>query len=91
MNLAEAAPHGELASTGFCLARLGEQYVVYQPAEGTWEVRGLKKGKRYHVEWYDAENARVVSEDDWLCTEPTHSFVPDKGAKVLFLDSQKRE
>jgi hypothetical protein len=91
MSLAEAAPHGELTCTGFCLAHPGEQYIVYQPAERAFEVRGLKKGKQYHVEWYDTENARIVGKRDWLCTEPVHSLVPEKGARVLFLDGQRRE
>jgi hypothetical protein len=31
MNLAAATPHGELSSSGFCLANPGEEYLVYVP------------------------------------------------------------
>lgn len=31
MNLAEAQPHGDLASSGFCLAAPNEEYLVYLP------------------------------------------------------------
>ena len=31
MNLAKAVPHGELASSGYCLADPGEEYLVYLP------------------------------------------------------------
>jgi hypothetical protein len=34
MNLAAAVPHGELASTGFCLADPGREYLVYLPQGG---------------------------------------------------------
>ncbi|MEW5980243.1 MAG: putative collagen-binding domain-containing protein [Acidobacteriota bacterium] len=37
MNLTAAAPHGELASSGYCLANPGKEYLVYLP-EGD-EVR----------------------------------------------------
>ena len=31
MNLAAATPHNELASTKYCLAHSGEEYLVYLP------------------------------------------------------------
>jgi hypothetical protein len=34
MNLTTTAPHGELASTGYCLANPGENYFVYVPLDG---------------------------------------------------------
>ncbi len=34
MNLVAAVPHGELASTGFCLADPGREYLVYLPQGG---------------------------------------------------------
>ena len=34
MNLAEMVPHGELASTDYCLANPGQEYLVYLPEGG---------------------------------------------------------
>ncbi|MCP4171481.1 MAG: hypothetical protein GY758_11985 [Fuerstiella sp.] len=38
MNLTSMTPHGELASTRFCLANPGEQYVVCFPDSGWTDV-----------------------------------------------------
>ena len=35
MDLAAATPHGELASSGFCLAKPGAEYLAYAPEGGS--------------------------------------------------------
>jgi len=85
MDLANAAPRGDLASTGFCLAKPGEQYVVYQPTGEPFEISGLQPGRRYRVEWYDTEQCRITERKDLLCTTANHSFTPAKKAMALFL------
>lgn len=35
MNLAAMTPCGNLASSGYCLANLGKEYLVYQPESGS--------------------------------------------------------
>ena len=49
LDLAAMLPHGELASSGFCLAAPGREYVVYLPDGGGVEVE-LPAGS-YRVEW----------------------------------------
>jgi len=39
MNLSTATPHEELTSSGFCLARPGAEYLVYQPIDTVWKSR----------------------------------------------------
>jgi hypothetical protein len=36
MNLSTMSPRGELASSGYCLANPGEEYLVYLPFEVSW-------------------------------------------------------
>lgn len=36
MDLAAVRPHGELASSGYCLAKPGEEYLIYAPLEIPW-------------------------------------------------------
>lgn len=36
MNLSAMKPHGELVSTGYCLANPGEEYLAYAPLEEPW-------------------------------------------------------
>ena len=85
MDLAHAAPRRDLASTGFCLAQPGEQYVIYQPADRPFEVSGLKTGAPYHFEWYDTEDSCIRGTGEITCTGVSHSFAPPGAGLVLFL------
>lgn len=51
MNLAETAPHGELASSGFCLANPGQEYLVYLPEGGEVTVDLSAATGQVAVEW----------------------------------------
>ena len=51
MRLDMAVPHPELSTTGFALAWPGNQYLVYQPSTGSFNVT-LVAGD-YTVEWFN--------------------------------------
>lgn len=85
MDLAQMVPCPDLASTRFCLANPGEQYVVYQPDEQAFGVSGLKAGQSYHFEWYDTERSCVVGKGNVICRGTSHHFTPNTKAMVLFL------
>ena len=51
MNLVRARPLGRLASTGYCLAAPGFQYLVYQPASGAFTLDLRRAPGRFAVEW----------------------------------------
>jgi hypothetical protein len=51
MNLAAAVPHGELASTGYCLAAPGREYLVYLPDGGAAMVDLSAVQGKVMVEW----------------------------------------
>jgi len=51
MNLAAAVPHGELASTKFCLADPGKEYLVYLPQGGEVTVDLSAASGKLNVEW----------------------------------------
>jgi hypothetical protein len=51
MNLAAAVPHGELASTGFCLADPGREYLVYLPQGGEVTVDLSAASGSLRTEW----------------------------------------
>ncbi|HLB48771.1 MAG TPA: DUF6298 domain-containing protein, partial [Anaerolineales bacterium] len=50
MNLAAMTPQSELASTTYCLANVGVEYLIYQPKVGEAFSVELKAGK-YRYEW----------------------------------------
>jgi hypothetical protein len=45
MNLTAMTPHGELASTGYCLANPGENYFVYVPLDAS-EIEANRSVRR---------------------------------------------
>jgi len=85
MDLAKAIPCPDLASTRFCLANPGQQYVVYQPDEQAFEVSGLIAGQSYRLEWYDTERSDVAGKGNVICTDTSHHFTPNTKAMALFL------
>ncbi len=90
MDLANATPRADLASTGFCLAKAGEQYVVYQPGDRPFEVSGLKTSEPYRLEWYDTKGSCISGTGEITCTGTSHSFAPRSAGMVLFLRPSER-
>gem|GEM_PF-482883 len=62
IDLRAMRPHGELSSTGYCLAHPGKEYVVYQPKAGEEISLRLEAGS-YRREWLDPERGDAVLED----------------------------
>jgi hypothetical protein len=60
MNLAAMAPHEALASTGFCLADPGKEYLVYLPAGGEVTVDLAPSAGPFHVEWMHAVEGTIT-------------------------------
>jgi hypothetical protein len=59
VNLAAMQPGNELATTGYCLANPGNEYLVYQPAKGAAFSAELAKGV-YQFEWFDPVKGAVA-------------------------------
>jgi hypothetical protein len=53
MTLASMMPHGELASSGYCLAHQGLEYLVYLPAK-----RGQRFIRKLPSDWF-AESVEI--------------------------------
>ncbi len=62
VHLNQMRPRPDLASTRFCLAWPGRQYLVYVPSSQPVTVHGLgdhKKPSRLTVEWFDPNTGRT--------------------------------
>jgi hypothetical protein len=60
IDLRRARPRGDLVSTGYCLARPGGEYLVYQPGSGRlWIDLGRRAGT-WAGEWMEPSTGRVV-------------------------------
>ena len=89
MNLVAMTPQGSLSSTGFCLANRGAEYVVYQPASGSFTVR-LRAGT-YRFEWFNPSANEVGNTGTISVPEGDHSFTPPyEGDAVLYLHNDAR-
>ena len=60
LDLNHCEPLNHLSSTGYCLAKPGSQYLVYQPDAGKSLKLKLKKGK-YRADWFNPNTGKTVS------------------------------
>ena len=86
LDLAKAAPREDLASTHFCLAKPGYQYVAYQPEDGPITVFGLRPGTSYDYELYDTKQSKVVARGRIQASGSSKSFSSVVQGSVLYLE-----
>jgi len=87
----EMAPHGELASTGVCLAAPGEEYLVYSPMAQAFTVDLSAAGDgTLSVGWYDPQTGELQPAPDVPGGGVTEFIVPLAGDAVLHLKREGR-
>lgn len=85
MNLARAHPATDVASSGYCLANPGVEYLVYQPKAGESFSVKLPEGT-FRYEWMDLAKGTSAESGEMKSTGATISFrAPFAGEAVLFL------
>jgi hypothetical protein len=87
LDMVNVVPREDLASTGFCLAKRGYQYIVYQRGRGPFTVSGLRPDVAYQYEIYSTSESKVVAEGGCKPSGSTESFKPGNEAVVLYLSS----
>jgi hypothetical protein len=60
VDLVRMVPRGDLASSGYCLANSGVEYLVYLPGEGTVSVDLSAASGSLDLEWFDVESGETV-------------------------------
>jgi hypothetical protein len=60
VDLASLTPQNNLASTKYCLANPGIEYLVYQPQSGAKGISVKLRDGTYAAEWTDLNSGRVV-------------------------------
>jgi len=87
----EMAPHGELASTGVCLAHPGAEYVVYTAAGGRFTVDlSAARGTALQGEWYNPRTGETTGGLAVAGGDAAAPFVPPfDGDAVLHLVSAR--
>ncbi|MBA5862730.1 MAG: hypothetical protein GDA65_08490 [Nitrospira sp. CR1.1] len=97
LDLRRVTPQGELASTGYCLADRGREYLIYVPAGGVTAESGDGTGTRpvtinlsgasgpFTVEWMEFETGRTNQEDLLIGGGERMLTVPFPGGGLLYL------
>ena len=90
MNLAAMTPHGELSTTGYCLASTGREYLAYQPGEGPFQVQfSGGDNTTFAVEWFDPKTG-TATHGKPVKAEGQATFAPPfAGDAVLYLKAQR--
>ena len=85
MNLAAAVPRGDLASTGYCLAVVGSEYLVFLPSGGSVNVNlGAVTGSRT-VEWFNPANGQTTIGSSVPGGRTSKITAPFSGAAVAYI------
>ncbi len=85
MDLARTRPDVNAASTKYCLANPGRQYLIYKPGAADAVTVKLEPG-RYAYEWFDPVADTCISASTRAATSGETQFgCPVKGDAVLFV------
>jgi len=85
MNLVQMVPHNELASTKYCLANPGKEYLVYLPSGGAVTVDlSAAKGSLF-VEWFNPNTGEPLRAKKTPGGAKRKFTAPLKGDAVLYI------
>jgi len=84
MNLGSMTPQSNLSSTGYCLAHIGNEYLVYQGGNGAFSVN--LAGNSYAYEWFNPNTGAVAPTGTVGASGGNQTFTPPfQGPAVLYL------
>ena len=84
-NLAAMAPHDELATTKYCLANPGTEYIVYLPEGDEVTVDLSSALGTFTVEWMQPVEGTITSGGTVRGGDKSNFAVPFPGAATLYL------
>jgi hypothetical protein len=88
VNLAAAAPDRCTASTGYCLADPGKEYLIYQPSTHVGFTVQVTEGT-YRYEWFNPARGEIARTGTLTLGSGNHLFAaPFSGDAVLYLQRQ---
>lgn len=90
MNLAAMTPQGALASSTYCLANPGKEYLVYVPDGGEVTVDLSAAKEELRVEWMQPVTGTITAAADTMGGAKQAFEAPFKGDAVLYLVTKKR-
>ena len=91
MPLASMQPSNDIASSTFCLAAPGEEYLVYSPVGGTVAVDLSGYDREFSVEWFDPAAGKAMAAGRVRGGDRREFHVPFAGDAVLYLALIERD
>jgi hypothetical protein len=88
MNLAAAKPRSDLASTEYCLANPGKEYLVYLPDGNQVTLDLSASSSVFHVEWMDPVQGKIIPDKDVTGGDKKVFKTPFPNDAVLYLRSE---
>ncbi len=85
INLAAITPRGELASSGYCLADPGKEYLIYLPSGGSVTADLSAARGELAVEWFDPARDKITAAGKTTGGARREFKAPFTGAAVLYL------
>ncbi len=85
MGLTHMHPHNDLASSTYCLANPGREYLIYLPEGGPVTVDLSQASGTMHLEWFSTINGTTVEKSLIRGGQPLEFTPPFKGEAVLYL------
>ena len=87
MNLAAMQPRNDLASTKYCLANPGVEYLVYNPDVDAPSITVNLAGGTYYYEWFNPNSGKIESTGTIKAGDNAQQTIeaPFKGDGVLYL------
>jgi len=76
MDLAKMLPRPDLASTKFCLANPGSEYLIYSPSPNTDSFTVNLKPGTYKYEWFNPNSGKTASTGKITAKTAPHKFRP---------------
>jgi hypothetical protein len=90
MNLAQMTPHPELASSGYCLANPGDEYLIYLPEGGSVTVDLCACTGKFALEWFFPTLGRSIPGASFFAGgDYAATITPFTGDAVLYLKKCK--
>jgi len=87
MDLGKVRPQNSLASTRYCLADPGMEYLVYQPNSSGFSLE-MAAGE-YKYEWFNPATGKVMESGTMTVNNGSEWFTPPfNGDAVLFIESE---
>lgn len=85
MDLVRAVPHNELASTRYCLANPGKEYLVFLPEGGKVTVDLSAARGEVSVEWFNPATGKATQDPPVPGGRKVQFTAPFAGSAVLYL------